>query len=121
MQEIWKNFKSSKFGYVCLYTTDLLLSGFFFTALSIVYYGATTDLLVLYIFPDEPYLNDLMTFVIAYVILFVFYVFQDELQSIHNWLSKDSTCFYGKAFLYRLVYHYIAALAYVNLNKSYQI
>jgi hypothetical protein len=116
---------------------DLLIVNWFFSFVCIIYFAATTDLLDVYIFPEDEWVRYAITFGITYVVLFVAYVFQDEIQVVHHWLARNScciveegtfpktnkrgevyklpvsACYYDMAFFYRAVYGYVIGLAYV--------
>ena len=121
---------------------DLISNGFFFTALTVFFWAATWDLIIFYIFPTDLVISYTVTFLIANSVLICAYVFQDELQQFHDgWLcsghsslriydrvqhiesqvTTTAACcsYYDKAFLFRFIYSYLIANAYVAQWRTY--
>jgi hypothetical protein len=121
---------------------DLTLIVWIYSALAIVYYAATTDIFNVLIYPDEAWKRRGIFLAITYTILFVYYIVQDEIQSMHAWL-ESKTCYYKKkqeieqtrgkltnmlaawffyydwSFCYRCVYGYFLSIAYVCQWEAY--
>jgi hypothetical protein len=119
---------------------DLLFVAWFYSFMTIAYYAATTDIIDTIIYPDNEVIRYSITFSITYAVLFVFYVFQNEIQRVHDWLARrkccaarkpksplptqqatesspdvsDRCCYYDFAFFFRCFYGYIVGVAYTT-------
>jgi hypothetical protein len=140
---------------VCLHLTDLVANAVLITPLAICYWAATWDIISLYIFPTDYIVSYLFTFLLSNIVLMSAYLFQNELQLVHNRLrtskpqvydavqveatttvaassssSSSSTNslatattnngrYYDAAFLFRCLYSYLVANAYVAQWRTY--
>ncbi len=126
---------------------DIFTNAFFFTVVTIFFWVSTSDVIYAFVFPDEPFYLYLTAFLMANVILLPTYIFQDELQQIHNYLAKKGChqcgvtdaaiiaplsishnqpqqhsprkCYYDLAFFYRCLYSYVVSVGYVAQWISY--
>ena len=134
------NLGETRTKHYCARFADLfLLNMFLFTPLTIFYWAATWDIIYLYIFPNNFALSFLATFLFANAILICVYVFQYDFQLIHNYLHGCAAhdgllineaaspkaaaarlkSYYDKAFLFRFLYSYLVANAYVAQWRTY--
>lgn len=97
--------------YFFLKFIDLLISAFIATPLTIIYWIATWDIFVIYIYKNDLLSSCAFTFLASNLILWLFYLFCDYIQDYH-----DSMLITGNWFdsflkiLLRFVYTYLVSL-----------
>lgn len=99
-----------EYWYIILKIIDILLDAFIITPLIIFYWAATWDMYYYYTFPENYFYRCLLAFIISNIILLVTYIFQNEIQRIHN-KFESIKCI---GFILRSFYTYILTVAYIG-------
>ena len=133
--------------YRCLHFIDLTLTAFVFAPLAICNWATTWDIAYLYIFNDSTqfFYSIMFTFVSSNIIILFTYIYQYELQDLHNFFEEKRTTRSGLSahyvnyrqhnhmqqreslldrwlsadFVFRSVYTYVITTAYVLQWRTY--
>lgn len=99
---------------------DFILNLIVVTPLAIFYWASSWDLTETFIFPNNIILKFATTFLLSNFILFILYLGQDKLQSIHDRIrsisnngSQKKNFRFSCDFLIRCIYSYVLSVAYV--------
>lgn len=115
---IGKNSKLNQAIILLKYFLDYILSGFVFGPIAILYWTCTWDFFYYYIVPDDRLLNPIATALIGQFLIFLTYIFQDQLQNYQDYHyasidSENERKFYPKGFLLRAIYAYVLSVGYI--------
>jgi hypothetical protein len=69
---------------------DIFTNAFFITVVTIFYWASTSDIMYAHIFADHTFFMNVTIFIIANLIILPAYIFQDELQQVHDYFTKVS-------------------------------
>ena len=94
---------------------DFILSFFIFAPAGILFWASIWDLFYYYVYPKNLLLSAIVTLCVGLIIHYISYIFQYKLQVYHdkNYITTSSG-FYPKGHIFRFIYTYLLAFAYVT-------
>ncbi|CAF0922208.1 unnamed protein product [Didymodactylos carnosus] len=95
--------------FIGLYITDMLIAAFIITPLVNIHWRGAWDLIDIHLLPNNPIMSSLASVLFGCVVLYIFYLLQDQLQRLYE-LYHHTTSAQMMARLYTL----IIAFAYIN-------
>lgn len=103
--------------FISLELCDFILSFFLFAPAAILFWATTWDLFYYYVYSNNLLLSATLTLCVGLTIHLIMYTFQYKFQNYHDkkygTSSQNWSNFYPKGYVFRFIYTYICAFAYV--------